>query len=166
VIAMGRIADLIEKVLNHLIVWCGIFLLAVLFIQVVNRYFLAVSWPFIQMLIPLCFVWLSMLGAAVAVRKKLHFDIDLISGRLRPKARRYYALAIALSILLGGVITVWGGVGLLKLGFVKKDPSTGASMVYAYASVFMGGALICLFAGEQFWNRWLQPPTSEGNPQT
>jgi hypothetical protein len=30
----------------------------------------------------------------------------------------------------------------------------------------MGGVLICLFAGEQFWNRWLQPPTSEGNPQT
>jgi TRAP-type C4-dicarboxylate transport system permease small subunit len=56
--------------------------LAALFIQVVNRYFLAVSWPFIQMLIPLCFVWLSMLGTAVAVRKKLHFDIDLISGRL------------------------------------------------------------------------------------
>ena len=118
------------------------------------------------MLIPLCFVWLSMLGSAVAVRKKLHFDIDLISGRLKPKARRYYAMAIALSILLGGIITVWGGVGLIKLGFVKKDPSTGASMIYAYASVFMGGMLICLFACEQFWNRWTQPPTSEGNPKT
>jgi TRAP-type C4-dicarboxylate transport system permease small subunit len=163
---MGRIADISEKVLNHLIVWCGILLLAALFIQVVNRYFLAVSWPFIQMLIPLCFVWLSMLGSAVAVRKKLHFEIDLISGRLRPKARRYYAMAIAFSMLLGGIITVWGGVGLIKLGFVKTDPSTGASMIYAYASIFMGGALICLFAFEQFWNRWTQSPASEGKAKT
>ena len=163
---MGGIADLSEKVLNHLIVWCGILLLAALFVQVINRYFLAVSWPFIQMLIPLCFVWLSMLGSAVAVRKKLHFDIDLISGRLKPKARRYYAMAIAISIFLGGIITVWGGIGLIKLGFVKKDPSTGASMIYAYASVFMGGVLICLFALEQFWNRWTQPPASEENAKT
>jgi TRAP-type C4-dicarboxylate transport system permease small subunit len=163
---MGRIADISEKVLNHLIVWCGILLLAALFIQVVNRYFLAVSWPFIQMLIPLCFVWLSMLGSAVAVRKKLHFEIDLISGRLRPKARRYYAMAIALFMLLGGIITVWGGVGLIKLGFVKTDPSTGASMIYAYASIFMGGALICLFALEKFWNHWVHPPESQEKAET
>ena len=158
---MNRAANVVEEFLDHLIVLCGLVLLAALFIQVVNRYALAISWPFIQMLIPLCFVWLSMLGAAVAVRRKLHFDIDLISSRLKPKTRRYYLMAITVSVILGGLIIVWAGLGFLKLGFLKKDPSTGAPMIFAFASLLMGGVLICLFAIEQFWKYQTQLPRSE-----
>ena len=158
---MNRTVDTVEEILTHLIVWCGLVLLAAVFIQVVNRYALAISWPFIQMLIPLCFVWLSMLGAAVAVRRKLHFDIDLISPRLKPKTRRYYLMAITVSVILGGLITLWAGLGFLKLGLLKKDPSTGAPMIYAFGSIPMGGALISLFAIEQFWKYRSQFPKSD-----
>lgn len=158
---MRSVADKIEKILSYPIVWSGVVLLAGLFVQVVNRYVLAVSWPFIHMLVPLCFIWLSMLGAAVAVRRKMHFDINLISGRLKPMMRRCHLMAIAISVILGGTITIWTGVEFFKLGLLKKDPSTGAPMVYGFASILMGGVLICLFALEQFWKRFSQSPHSD-----
>ena len=82
------LVDQFEAVLNFLVAILCLLLLAVLFLQVLNRYVFSVSWPAIQFIIPFCFVWLTMLGSAVAVRKKLHFEIDFFSTKLGARSRR------------------------------------------------------------------------------
>lgn len=147
------IADKTETILNYIIVLLCLVLLSVLFIQVLNRYFFSVSWPVLQYIIPLCFVWLTMLGSAVAIRKKLHFEIDFLSAKLGPSARRIHTILTLLSVILGGAILVWTGIQLVELGFSKMHPATGMPYFYIYASISIGGLLICLLALEQMFSQ-------------
>ena len=61
---VSRVADAVERILNHLLAWLSLILLAALVVQVVNRYILGLAWPFLQFLIPFTFVWITMLGSA------------------------------------------------------------------------------------------------------
>ena len=153
-IVLRWIVDKTEIILNFLITLLCLALLAVLFIQVLNRYIFSVSWPVLQYIIPFCFVWLSMLGSAVAIRKKLHFEIDFLSAKLGAFGRRIHAVLTLLSVFLGGGIIVWTGIGLSKLGLAKMHPATGMPFFYIYASLSIGGILICLFAFEQIVNQF------------
>lgn len=153
-IVLRWIADKTETILNYIIVLLCLVLLGVLFIQVLNRYFFSVSWPVLQYIIPFCFVWLSMLGSAVAIRKKLHFEIDFLAAKLSPSARRIHGILTLSSVLLGGGIIVWTGIGLAKLGLSKMHPATGMPFFYIYASLSIGGLLICLLALEQIANQF------------
>jgi TRAP-type C4-dicarboxylate transport system permease small subunit len=148
------IVDKTEEILNFIIILLCLVLLAVLFIQVLNRYVFSVSWPVLQYIIPFCFVWLSMLGSAVAVRKKMHFEIDFLSAKLRPLGRRIHAVLTLLAVFLGGGIIVWTGIGLAELGLAKMHPATGMPFFYIYASLSIGGILICLLALEQLFNQF------------
>ena len=146
---VSRYMDAVERILNQLLAWLSLVLLAALVVQVVNRYILGVSWAFLQFLIPFSFVWITMLGAAVAVRHKLHFDVDLISPRLPPRARHVFGAVMAAALLAGGLLIAWNGVGFASLGFLKKDSATDIVMIYTYASILVGGVLIVLLALER-----------------
>ena len=146
---VGCVADTVERILNHLLAWLSLILLAALVVQVVNRYLLGLAWPFLQFLIPFSFVWITMLGAAVAVRHKLHFDVDLISPRLAPRARAVFGAVMSAAVLVGGLLIAWTGVGFAELGFLKKDSATDIPMIYTYCSILVGGILIVLLALER-----------------
>jgi len=147
--AVSRFADALERILNQLLAWLSLTLLAALVVQVVNRYILGLAWPFLQFLIPFSFVWITMLGSAVAVRHKLHFDVDLISSRLPPRAREVFGGIMSATVLVGGLLIAWTGVGFAELGFLKKDSATDIPMIYTYASILVGGVLIVLLALER-----------------
>jgi TRAP-type transport system small permease protein len=145
----GRVTDVVERTLNQLLAWLSLILLAALVVQVVNRYILGLAWPFLQFLIPFSFVWITMLGSAVAVRHKLHFDVDLISPRLPPRTRAVFGAIMSAAVLLGGLLIAWTGVGFAGLGLLKKDSATDIPMVYTYCSILVGGILIALLALER-----------------
>lgn len=144
-----RLVDAVERILNQLLAWLSLVLIAALVIQVVNRYILGLAWPFLQFLIPFSFVWITMLGSAVAVRHKLHFDVDLISPRLPPRGRAVFGAIMSTAVLIGGLLVAWTGIGFAGLGLLKKDSATDIPMVYTYCSILVGGILIVLLAAER-----------------
>jgi TRAP-type C4-dicarboxylate transport system permease small subunit len=144
-----HLVDAVERILNRLLAWLSLALIAALVVQVVNRYILGLAWPFLQFLIPFSFVWITMLGSAVAVRHKLHFDVDLISPRLPPRGRAVFGAIMSAAVLLGGLLIAWTGIGFAGLGFLKKDSATDIPMVYTYCSILVGGILIVLLAAER-----------------
>jgi TRAP-type C4-dicarboxylate transport system permease small subunit len=146
---VSRLADGVERILNYLLAWLSLVLIAALVVQVVNRYILGLAWPLLQFLIPFTFVWITMLGSAVAVRQKLHFDVDLISPRLAPRRRAVFGAAMAAAVLAGGALIAWTGLGFAELGLLKKDSATDFPMIYTYASLLVGGILIALLALER-----------------
>ena len=95
-----------------------------------------------------------MLGSAVAVRKKMHFEIDFLSAKLSPLGQRIHAVLTLLAVFLGGSIIVWTGIGLAKLGLAKMHPATGMPFFYIYASLSIGGILISLLALEQLFHQF------------
>ncbi len=144
--------DILEKVLEIILAVSCLLCLSVLFIQVLNRYVFGVSWPVLQFLIPLFFLWMCMIGAALAVRKSQHFKVDILSNLLNGNGEIVYRIIMSVLVLLGGAVFAWSAYGFVELGFLKKNSATGVMMVYIYISLFFSGILIVLMALDRLFH--------------
>jgi len=63
-------------------------LVADVFLGVFSRYVLQATFRWYDEVARLCFIWIIFLGAAVAVRRRLHFRMHLVIDRFRPAWRR------------------------------------------------------------------------------
>ena len=163
--AFTKFLDVLEWLIDRISAVLIMVLIAMLFVQVVNRYVLGISWPFLQFLLPFSFVWLCLLGSAVAVRKRMHFAVDMVSPRLGSQGRQWYAAIISSSVLAAGLVLVVTGVRFTDLGLLKKDPATGTSMVWIYSAIAVGGALICVFAIEHIVRDFRSALAAHGETQ-
>lgn len=146
---LRQVVDRIEKIITSINVVLILVLLSALFIEVMNRYVFGISWPQLQFVIPFCFLWSCMLGAAVAVRRNQHFEVDFLANFLKGRAKKFHAALMTLSVLVGGLILAWVSIDFVELGLLKKNSATGIRMIYIYASLLVGGILIALMALEQ-----------------
>lgn len=135
-------------------------LLGCLFMEVLNRYVFFTSWRPIQYIIPFCFVWMCMIGSALAVRRGQHFEVDLLSKLFTGRARRIHRAIIVLSVIAGGVLILWSSLSFVELGLLKRNAATGYRMVYIYLSLLIGGGLIALMGLEQLFQA--PDPVDEG----
>lgn len=154
----------IEIVLEKVIGVLCLVLIVCLFMEVVNRYVFGTSMRAIYYIIPFCFLWMCMLGSALAVRRHLHFEVDLLANFFKGKTRAIHSVLMLLSVLLGGAIIAWSSIDFAELGLSEKSPVTGASMIYIYASLLIGGLLISLMALEKLFIQFgLIPSDTQDN---
>lgn len=143
---MKNLSNQLEKALEFVVGILCLILISILGVEVLNRYFFGISWPWAQYLIPFCFLWMCMIGSAIAVRRRQHFEVDLLANLLRGRPRRLHRFLMAGSNLIGGVMIAWASVGFVALGLQKSSPATGTPMIYIYVSILIGGLLIMFFA--------------------
>lgn len=162
---LSKIIDYLEKLLTFAMGGLCLALISVLCVEVVNRYFFGIPAPWVQYFIPLSFLWMCMLGTAVAVRRSEHFEVDLLRNLLRGRPEQIHRTLVHASTFIGGALIVWASVGFVQLGVLKSSPATGTSMVYIYASILVGGALIMLFALDRLvmTNRTEKPTNTTGS---
>lgn len=147
---LHTLVDKIEWILEKVVGILCLTLLLCLFVEVVNRYLFGGSWRPIQYIIPFCFLWMCMLGSAIAVRRGQHFEVDLLSKLFSGKGVRMHKAAMMCVVFAAGIVIVWSSIGFVQLGLLKKSPATGVKMVYIYASLLVGGGLISLMALDRF----------------
>jgi TRAP-type C4-dicarboxylate transport system permease small subunit len=126
-------------------------LVADVFLGVFSRYVLQATFQWYDEVARLCFVWMVFLGAAVAVRRGAHFRLRLLVDRLGPGARRAADLAAVLIVVAFGGVLVAGGVAMAPIARRQVTDSLELSMLWFYAALPVGGALMILFALPQLW---------------
>jgi len=116
----------------------------VVFLQVLYRYVFAQPLQWSEELARYLFVWLSIMGATLALQKKGHFGLDLFYKMLSSRLRRIVKFPVYL--LLGIVIFVilFQGIILVQKTVLQESPAMGISMGWAYASLPVGGALMAI----------------------
>ena len=116
----------------------------VVFLQVLYRYVFAQPLQWSEELARYLFVWLSIIGAALALQKKGHFGLDFLYKRLPNRFRRTAEFPVYL--LMGIVISVilFQGIILVQKTALQESPAMGISMAWAYASLPVGGALMAI----------------------
>ena len=116
----------------------------VVFLQVLYRYVLAEPLHWSEELARYLFVWLSILGATLALQKGGHFGLDIFYRALPNRVRRFAQFCIYL--LMGTVIGVVFSQGmiLVQKTVLQESPAMGISMSFAYASLPVGGALMAI----------------------
>jgi len=143
---MNRIFHVYCKVLEALIA-AGLAVMVVLvFGNVVLRYAFDSGIALSEEMARWLFVWVTFLGAVIALREHAHLGTDMLLAKLHPAIRK---LCVAASYLLM-IFTCWlllrGSWSQVQINADVTAPSSGASMAIFYASgvVFAVSAMLIL----------------------
>ncbi|MCB1971845.1 MAG: TRAP transporter small permease [Geminicoccaceae bacterium] len=89
-------------------------------------------------------VWLTFVGAPVALRDGAHVSIDVLPAALSGRARQVALFLINVVIILVCVMLIWQGGLFAKLGARQVASSFQLSMFWVYLAVPLGGFLLLL----------------------
>ena len=117
-------------------------MLGVFFRYVVGQ---ALSWS--EEVGTLCLIWMTFVGGAIGITRGSHFAMQLLLDTLRPKAQRMLRTAIALLIMLFGLVLTPYALDLTIRNSTSITPGLGLNLAVQYASAFVGGVLMICYAG-------------------
>ena len=161
---MKALSNFIEKILGTFV---GL-LMAVMVLdvtwQVLTRFVLKEPSSYTEELARFLLVWIGLLGAAYAYRKKAHLGLDILSQKLEGIAKRRLDIFISLvCMLFACVIMIYGGSKLMLLT-LELDQMSAALQVkvgYLYSVIPLSGLLIVLFSLDRIVNGDPEPEELE-----
>ena len=114
------------------------------FLQVIFRYVVNLPLSWTEELARYIFVWASMIGASMGVKKKTHFCLDSLLKSFPQKQRKIaeVVLYILMSVFL--LVLVYYGTLFSRELFVQTAPGLDIPMAIPYAAVPVGGLLMLI----------------------
>ncbi|MGI9417418.1 MAG: TRAP transporter small permease [Geminicoccaceae bacterium] len=146
--SVARLNDLLLWVCKYLIIAIVAVLAIVLISAVFYRYALNDAFAWSEEGSKYLMVWLTFLGAPIALRHAAHINIDLLVKLFPPRGRQAFYLGINLIITVTMGVLLWKGAEFAQLGALQVASSFNVSMVWMYIAVPIGSALTCLVAIE------------------
>ena len=144
---MGQLDRIVEIFLCLLMV----FLVLNVSWQVITRFILPEPSSYTEEVARFLLMWIGLLGAAYAYRKKMHLGIDIISEKLQGLAKYVTTLFVYfLTLLVAIAVLIVGGMNLvlLTLELNQFSSSLGLPMGLIYLCLPLSGFLIVLYTLE------------------
>ncbi len=117
----------------------------IVFIQVVNRNVLGGSFKWVEELSGMCMVWITFLGAALAVTYNAHTRIELFVTMLpKPISRTIFALGDLVCSIYSAVLACYSWP-LIMANIHTMSPAMKISLSFNYAVFLIATVLICIF---------------------
>ena len=116
----------------------------VVFLQVVFRYALGRPLEWSEELARYLFVWLSVLGAALAVQKGGHFGLEFFRHLLPGPGKRFIRVLIHFLMAIVVLVILVQGITLVQMTRLQESPAMSISMAWAYASLPTGAGLMAV----------------------
>lgn len=144
------VMDKIEKVLVYFLSATFAIMAASLFYQIIMRYIFKNANVWTEELTRYLFIWLTMIGSAVAYRNGRHMDVDYFVGLMSKKIKSIN-FVVCNALLLSFLGTVFYQ-GIKLVGVTHKQLSSGMRipMSYIYLAIPVGCFLTLLFAFESY----------------
>lgn len=118
---------------------------------VVSRYVVGQTFTWYDEVARACFVWVVFLGAALGVKRRAHFRLQLVVDLLpRPWRRTVDAIGVLVVIGFGAVLIRYGWV-FVELGRYQRTPVMNLPRSWIYLAVPVGGALMIRYALPGLW---------------
>jgi TRAP-type transport system small permease protein len=112
------------------------------------------------------FIWIIMVGAAIAVRDGSHFDVDVLPEPKSRLGRIVSRMIVNLAILFAAIIFLRWGWDFAILGSRQRSEIAGLPMLSIYIAWPWAGATWLLFIGERIAidMGWIEgPPPKAGS---
>jgi TRAP-type transport system small permease protein len=145
---LSRLNDGLLGVCKYLIIAIVAGLAAVLISAVFFRYALNDAFAWSEEGSKYLMVWLTFIGAPIALRHAAHINIDLLIKLFPPRGRQVFYLFVHLIIVATMGILFWKGASFAEMGARQVAATFNFSMLWMYAAVPIGSALVCLVAIE------------------
>ncbi|WP_116082452.1 TRAP transporter small permease [Tropicimonas sp. IMCC34011] len=142
---MERLASSLERGLAAVlrpVVFAGMAALAaVITLQIVSRVlFTAVSWT--EEVARFLLVWLTFLGATLALAEKRHIAVTIVTDRLPAGLRRGAVLVGLVAMTAFLIALTWIGWTYMSMQSFQRSASMQLPMIYVYAVIPISGALM------------------------
>ncbi|ABR47494.1 Tripartite ATP-independent periplasmic transporter, DctQ component [Alkaliphilus metalliredigens QYMF] len=153
---VGRIETMIAVAMLVAIV-------VLVFVSAITRFFGSpIIWSID--LAQLLFIWISMLGADAALKKKSHIGVDLIVKKLPTKFQNTVTLVTSLLILAFLFFMLYQGSVLCIQNYLRKYATLNISYSFGTAAVPIGSVFMILTMLEQIIDlikNWSKPSVSK-----
>lgn len=113
--------------------------------QVFGRYVLGHSPSWSEELARYLMVWLTMLGAAAAMRSGGHIAVTTLIDMLPPAGRRAALAVRDVAVVCTCGVLAWWGIGFAGLNATQESAAMDIPMSIPYAALPAGATLIVLF---------------------
>lgn len=148
---MKKPVDLFFKLLELLVVVSLVAMVIMVFGNVVLRYAFNSGILVSEEMSRYCFIWLTYIGAMIAMRERGHLGVDTLVKHL-PRAGKKVCLFIseALMLLCNALFFV-GTWKMHELQVTNVSPVVGISMIWIYGIGYVVAAVMALFNLHVLW---------------
>ena len=133
---------------NPLETLAGLMLVAIVvivFAGVLFRYVLHIGLGWTEEAARFLLIWMTFVGATVAVRRWAHFQLALVTTWIPRRLHRSIDVLAILVVLVMAAILVRYGIDIMRVSWNQTSPMMGWNMGFLYAVVPTSGALMFLF---------------------
>ncbi len=148
---MQKLIDSWFRLLNLLVVLCMVAMVVMVFGNVVLRYGFNSGILVSEEMSRYCFIWLTYIGAMIAMREKAHLGVDTLIKHLSRGGKKA-CLFISESLMLWcNLLLILGTWKMHDLQVTNVSPVVGISMIWIYAIGYVVGAVMALFNLHVLW---------------
>ena len=117
---------------------------AVVLLQVLMRYLFAQPNPWSEEVSRFAFIWVSLLGASLAVEHRAHFGFDQVTKKLAPGTRRAVETCAQAVVLGFALLLIGAGIALMDLTMGERSAALNLPVALVYAAAPVSGALMAI----------------------
>lgn len=150
---MKRLNDALARLLRVLLIGLMGLLIVPVVLQIASRFIDALPhFIWTEEVARFCFIWVIMIGAAIAVRDGSHFDLDVFGKPGSARALAFGRLFVDAAMLVVAGIFIWFGYPFALFGFAQQSELTGLNMLAIHIAWPLSGVLFALFLAERIGN--------------
>ena len=102
----------------------------------------------------LCLAWMTFIGAAIGIRRGVHFSVQIVTDRFAPGARLAVFTAHYLLIAGFGAVVALYGWRVAELNSLSASPALNLNLRWLYLSAVVGGVLIVIYSLASIADGW------------
>ncbi len=148
---MKQLVDGFFRLLEALVVLCLVAMVVMVFGNVVLRYGFNSGITVSDEMSRYCFIWLTYIGAMVAMREKGHLGVDTLVLRLSLTGKKFCFCLSELLMLLCNLLFLLGTWKMHELQVSNVSPVVGISMIWVYGIGYVVGIVMSLMNLHQLY---------------
>ena len=148
---MNKLVDAFFKLLEFLVVACLAAMVVMVFGNVVLRYGFNSGITVSDEMSRYCFIWLTYIGAMVAMREKGHLGVDTLVLRLSLGGKKLCFFLSEALMLLCNLLFLLGTWKMHELQVTNISPVVGISMIWVYGIGYVVGVVMSIMNIQQLY---------------
>jgi TRAP-type transport system small permease protein len=142
---MKSLIDKFFKLLEFLVVLCLFSMVVMVFGNVVMRYGFNSGLSISDEMSRYAFIWLTYLGAMIAMRENGHLGVDTLIKKLPLKGKQICVFLSESLMLFCNGLFLWGTYQMHHLQVTNVSPVTGLSMIWVYGIGYVVSVVMAIF---------------------
>lgn len=148
---MKRWIDRFFKLQEHLVVLCLLAMVVMVFGNVVMRYAFNSGIQISEEMSRYCFIWLTYIGAMVAMRDGGHLGVDTLVKHLPLGGKKFCVLLSECLMLFCNGLFLLGTYKMHDLQVTNVSPVVGLSMIWVYGIGYIVAGVMGAFNVHKLW---------------